>query len=133
MTFERDTAFGGRAFRQTLEPRLYYVYIPFTEQNQLPVYDTAESDFNLAELFTENQFSGWDRINNANQISAALTSRLLDPKTGAEWIRGTLAQRYYFEPQEVTLPTRRPAPPAARTCWLWCRARSPAPGPRTSG
>jgi LPS-assembly protein len=103
MTFERNTALGGRAFRQTLEPRLYYVYIPFAEQNQLPVYDTAESDFNLAELFTENQFSGWDRINNANQISAALTSRLLDPNTGAEWIRGTLAQRYYFEPQEVTL------------------------------
>ncbi len=103
MTFERNTAVGSRNFRQTLEPRLYYVYIPFAEQNQLPVYDTAESDFNLAELFTENQFSGWDRINNANQISAALTSRLLDPRTGAEWIRGTLAQRYYFEPQEVTL------------------------------
>jgi LPS-assembly protein len=80
------------------------VYIPFAEQNQLPVYDTAEADFNLAELFTENQFSGWDRINNANQISAALTTRLLDPRTGAEWIRGTIAQRYYFEPQEVTLP-----------------------------
>jgi LPS-assembly protein len=104
MTFERNTAVGGRAFRQTLEPRLYYVYIPFTNQNNLPVYDTADADFNLAQLFTENQFSGWDRINNANQVSAALTTRLLDPKTGAEWIRGTLAQRYYFEQQEVTLP-----------------------------
>ena len=80
------------------------MYIPFAEQNQLPVFDTAEADFNLAQLFTENQFSGWDRINNANQISAAVTSRLLDPQTGAEWIRGTLGQRYYFEPQEVTLP-----------------------------
>ena len=89
------------------------MYIPFAEQNQLPVYDTAESDFNLAELFTENQFSGWDRINNANQISAALTSRLLDPTTGAEWIRGTLAQRYYFEPQEVTL--NAPARTASRS------------------
>ena len=114
MTFERNTALGGRNFRQTLEPRLYYVYIPFAEQNQLPVYDTAESDFNLAELFTENQFSGWDRINNANQISAALTTRLLDPRTGAEWIRGTLAQRYYFEPQEVTLPGQ-PARTASRS------------------
>ncbi len=113
MIFDRNTALGGRNFRQTLEPRLYYVYIPFAEQNQLPVYDTAESDFNLAELFTENQFSGWDRINNANQISAALTSRLLDPTTGAEWIRGTLAQRYYFEPQEVTL--NAPARTASRS------------------
>ena len=102
--FVRNATFGGRNFRQTLEPRLYYVYIPFRDQNQLPVFDTAEADFNLAQLFTENQFSGWDRVNNANQISAAVTSRLLDPKTGAEWIRGTLGQRYYFEPQEVTLP-----------------------------
>jgi LPS-assembly protein len=114
-SFERDAAYGGRAFRQTLEPRLYYVYIPFTNQNQLPVYDTAESDFNLAELFTENQFSGWDRINNANQISAALTTRLLDPKTGVEWVRGTIAQRYYFEPQEVTLPDSPPARTASRS------------------
>ncbi len=104
MDFVRNATFGGRNFRQTLEPRLYYLYIPLTEQNQLPVFDTAEADFNLAQLFTENQFSGWDRINNANQISAAVTSRLLDPQSGVEWIRGTLGQRYYFEQQEVTLP-----------------------------
>jgi LPS-assembly protein len=105
MSFDRAIALGGRDFRQTLEPRLYYVYIPFRRQDQLPLFDTAEADFNLAQIFTENQFSGSDRINDANQITAAVTSRLIDPASGSEWIRGTLGQRYYFKEQEVTLGT----------------------------
>ena len=104
MTFDRATAFFGRGFRQTLEPRVYYVYIPYKNQDSLPVYDTAEADFNLTQVFTENQFTGWDRINNANQITTAVTSRLLEPGSGVEWVRGTLAQRFYFETLQVTLP-----------------------------
>jgi LPS-assembly protein len=107
MQFERDTAFGARSFRQTLEPRLYYVYIPFRRQDQLPLFDTAEADFNLAQIFTENQFSGWDRINDANQITAAVTTRLLNPGSQTEWIRATLGQRYYFKEQEVSLDNQR--------------------------
>lgn len=103
LTFERDTDFFGRAFLQTLEPRLYYVYIPFRPQNQLPIFDTALADFNLAQIFTENQFSGGDRINDANQVTAAVTSRLIDPATGNEQLRVTLGQRYYFKEQEVSL------------------------------
>ena len=107
MSFERDTLLSGQRFRQTLEPRVYYVYIPFRPQDQLPVYDTAEADFNLARIFYWNQFSGSDRINDANQITAAVTSRLINPVSGNEWIRGTLGQRYYFEEQQVTLGDQR--------------------------
>jgi LPS-assembly protein len=103
LTFERDATIWGRAFRQTLEPRLYYVYIPFRAQNQLPNFDTALSDFNLAQIFTENQFTGGDRINDANQLTGAVTSRLIDPATGDEQMRFTLGQRYYFKDQEVSL------------------------------
>jgi LPS-assembly protein len=103
LTFERETTLWGRAFLQTLEPRLYYVYIPFRAQNQLPIFDTALADFNLAQIFTENQFSGGDRINDANQLTAAVTSRLIEPGTGDEQLRFTLGQRYYFKPQEVSL------------------------------
>jgi LPS-assembly protein len=103
MRFDRNTVLGGQDFLQTLEPRLYYVYIPFRRQDQLPVFDTAEADFDLARIFTENQFSGWDRINNADQITAAITTRLIVPGSGNEWIRATLGQRYYFEDQEVAL------------------------------
>jgi LPS-assembly protein len=106
MTFDRATAFFGRSYRQTLEPRLYYVYIPFKRQDDLPLFDTSQADFNLAQIFTENQFTGWDRINDANQITAAATTRLIAPESGAEWVRATLGQRYYFKEQEVTLDNR---------------------------
>jgi LPS-assembly protein len=108
MTFERETGLFGRDFIQTLEPRLYYLYIPFTNQDQLPLFDTAVADFNLAQIFTENQFSGWDRINDANQLTAAVTSRLLEPSSGAEWVRATFGQRFYFKQQEVTLGDQVP-------------------------
>ena len=103
LTFERETKLWGRDFLQTLEPRLYYVYIPFRPQDQLPNFDTALADFNLAQIFTENQFSGGDRINDANQLTAAVTSRLIDPGTGDEQLRFTLGERFYFQPQQVSL------------------------------
>lgn len=103
LTFERQTAFGGADVLQTLEPRLYYVYIPYRNQSQLPLFDTAQADFNLAQIFSENQFSGGDRINDADQVTAAVTSRLVSPASGAEILRATLGQRYYLRAQEVTL------------------------------
>ncbi len=123
VTFERNTRLRGRDFIQTLEPRLYYVYIPFRPQDQLPNFDTAEADFSLAQIFTENQFTGGDRINDANQLTAAVSSRLIDPGNGDERFRFTLGQRYYFEDQLVTLNTAprdssRSDVLAAMTGWL---------------
>jgi LPS-assembly protein len=113
LTFERDASYFGEKFIQTLEPRLYYVYIPFRPQDQLPVFDTAVADFNLAQIFTENQFVGGDRINDANQITAGISSRFIDARSGDEQARVIFAQRYYFDEQRVTLNT------------------SPTPQPRT--
>ncbi len=108
LTFERETSVWGRAFLQTLEPRLYYVYIPYRPQDDLPNFDSALADFNLAQIFTENQFTGGDRINDANQLTAAITSRLIDPDTGDEQLRFTLGQRYYFQTQRVSLTPGAP-------------------------
>jgi LPS-assembly protein len=109
LIFERDTTwFDGQAALQTLEPRLYYAYVPFREQNELPDFDTAEADFNFAQLFRENIYVGGDRIGQANQLTAALTSRLLDPQTGGERLRAAIGQRFYFSPQNVTLPGGTP-------------------------
>ncbi len=105
VTFERDTTIRGRSFVQTLEPRLYYVRIPFRPQDQLPNFDTALADFSLAQIFTENQFTGGDRINDANQLTAAVTSRLINPDTGGEQLRFILGQRYYFTEQQIKLDT----------------------------
>jgi LPS-assembly protein len=104
MTFERNTTMFKQAWLQTLEPRLYYVFIPFRDQNNLPVFDTSVADFNFAQIFTENRFTGWDRINDANELTAAVSSRLIDPQSGVERIRVLLGQRYYLQEQRVTLP-----------------------------
>lgn len=103
LVFERDTMFGGRNTVQTLEPRLYYVNIPYKNQFNLPIFDTAIGDFNFAQIFSENRYLGHDRINNANQLTAALSTRLIDAETGAERMKAMLGQRYYFDSQKVFL------------------------------
>lgn len=104
VVFERNASFFGSNFLQTLEPKLMYVYIPYRDQNRLPNFESGVSDINFATIFSENQFSGNDRINDANQLTMGVTSRLLDPQTGIEQLRVGLAQRFYFKEQQVTLP-----------------------------
>lgn len=104
LLFDTTTNIFGNQYTQTLEPRLFYVYIPYQDQSQLPVFDSALADLNMATLFTENQFAGVDRINNANQVSLALTTRWIDDRTGIERISATAGQRIYFSDQRVTLP-----------------------------
>lgn len=101
--FDRAATWGGRAFDQTLEPRLFYLYVPFKDQSRLPNFTTAESDFNFAQLFTENRFVGGDRIGDANQITIAGTTRLIESATGLERFRGAIGQVYYFQAPRVTL------------------------------
>ncbi|MGR4868556.1 LPS-assembly protein LptD [Variovorax sp. LARHSF232] len=108
LIFERDASFFGRAFTQTLEPRAFYTYTPFKDQNQLPIYDTAQNDFNFATIYTENVFSGNDRIADNNMATVGVTSRLIDPDTGAEAARVGIAQRIRFKDQLVTLPGQAP-------------------------
>ena len=103
--FERETRIVNRNYSQTLEPRLYYVYIPNQDQSRLPVFDSGLMDLNMGTLFTENQYAGIDRINNANQLSYALSSRLIDSETGEQRLAATVGQRLYFEDQKVGLPT----------------------------
>lgn len=104
LVLEREARIGGYRFLQTLEPRISYVYIPARSQNHLPNFESGVTDINFASIFAENQFSGNDRINDANQVTLGVASRLLDSQTGVERLRVALAQRFYFKEQEVTLP-----------------------------
>jgi len=104
MTFERPSNLFGRDYTQTLEPRLFYLNVPFRDQSNIPIFDSGLADFNFAQIFAENQFTGQDRFNDANQLTAAVTSRLIEPATGREVMRAMLGQRLYFRNQEVTLP-----------------------------
>jgi len=88
---------------QTLEPRAFYVYVPYKRQTDAPVFDTALDDFNFSQLFAENRYIGNDRIGDANQLTLAVTSRFLDRDTGAERLRLAVGQRFYFDDQRVNL------------------------------
>lgn len=101
--FERDTSFFGKDYLQTLEPRIFYVKVPHRDQSDIPVFDSARYDFGFAQIFSEMRYTGSDRIGDANQVTAALTTRLVDPASGAERLRATLGQRYHFSDQRVTL------------------------------
>ena len=111
LILEREDELLGNAYIQTLEPRLYYVYIPYKKQDHIPVFDTGISDFDFAQIFSENRYVGYDRVNDAHQLTAALTTRILDADTGAERFKAMLGQRYYFARQRVQLPgeAQRPA------------------------
>lgn len=102
--FERTTHWGDKAFTQTLEPRLYYLRTPYRDQSALPVFDTTEPEFTFASLFRDNRFIGADRVGDANQLTVALTSRLLGRATGTEWLRGSVGQIHYFSDRRVQLP-----------------------------
>lgn len=99
LVFERDT---GR-YVQTLEPRAYYLYSPYAQQADLPNFDTVQSTFNYSQLFRDSRFSGGDRLDDANQLSLGLTSRLVDPDTGNEQLRASLGQIFYFRDRKVNL------------------------------
>ena len=103
LIFERNTRLFGRNVQQTLEPRLFYAYTPYKNQDALPVYDSAIKDFNLASIFSSNPFTGMDRISNNNTLTAGLTSRFYDADNGAELARFTVAQRHRFAPRRVYL------------------------------
>ena len=102
MEFERTDVAFGRALRQTLEPRLLYVNTPTHAQSHLPNYDAAAKDFNFASIYSENAFSGVDRVSDAHQVTAGVTTRLVDEATGGEALRLGIVQRYLFRPQQVT-------------------------------
>lgn len=100
--FERDTSWGGESHIQTLEPRLFYVYTPYKNQDNLPNFDSGETDISYGSLFRINRFTGADRIADANQMVLGVTSRFLD-KVGREWARASIGQAYYFSDRKVNI------------------------------
>lgn len=105
--FERELFAFNRSLVQTLEPRLYYLHVPLRDQTMLTGngvnFDSGVADFNFAQIFSENLFTGQDRIADANQLTAAVTSRFLEADSGGELLKVSLGQRFYFDSQTVTL------------------------------
>lgn len=104
MIFERPAMYFGHAFTQTIEPRVYYLRVPYRDQSDLPLFDTQLPTFDFPSLFRRNSFVGADRQSNANNLTLALTSRLIDSDSGDELLRASIGRIHYFDTQRVQLP-----------------------------
>jgi LPS-assembly protein len=101
--FNRTLHINGKRYLQTLEPRLFYLYVPYTHQSDLPNFDTYLLPFTYDQLFALNRFTGYDRQSNANQLSVSVTSQLLSSEDASAQLSFGLGVMYYFEPLKVTL------------------------------
>jgi LPS-assembly protein len=104
LIFERTAGSQGKR-TQTLEPRLVYSYVPYRNQDELPIFDSGLPDLNLTELFRTNRYVGFDRIGDANQLAMAVTTRLFDTVSGTQYLSATIGQIRYFSIPRVGLPT----------------------------
>lgn len=103
LVLERAAGSHGNRL-QTLEPRALFLYVPYRDQDDLPVFDSGLPDLNLVQLFRTNRYVGADRVGDANQLSIGITSRLLDAAGGRQYLSATLGQAIYFEDPRVRLP-----------------------------
>lgn len=101
LVFERD---AGNDRVQTLEPRLYWLRVPYRDQTALPLFDTSTPDFNMVQLFHDNRFNGSDRVGDANQVSVGVVSRIYSSRTGRELLQLQAGRIRYFDDRRVTLP-----------------------------
>ncbi|MBB1473874.1 MULTISPECIES: LPS assembly protein LptD [unclassified Luteimonas] len=118
MFFDRDTMFRGESYLNTLEPRLYYVNAPYRDQSNLPLFDTQFMSFGWGQLFRDNRFTGADRQADANQLTLALTTRLIESESGAEKLSASIGQIRYFEDSRVGLDATSPVIGEGKSAWI---------------
>jgi LPS-assembly protein len=127
--FERDFDWRGGHYLQTLEPRLFYLKVPYRDQDDLPLFDTQPLTFGWPGLFRDNRFGGADRQADADQVTLALTSRVLSADDGRELISAGIGRIHYFDPPRVTVPG---APPLSDEGSAWVAEASLALAPNWS-
>lgn len=123
-SFGRKTDTDTNQFLQTLEPRLYFLYVKEEDQDLLPIFDTSPLTSSYHQMFRDNRFSGSDRIGDARQASLGITNRFIDSNSGSELVRFDIGQIYYFKDRKVLLPPQLPAvDPTASTSPLYSQLK----------
>ncbi|MFC5594399.1 LPS assembly protein LptD [Lysobacter niastensis] len=125
--FDRSTSFRGDRYLHTLEPRIYYLNAPFRNQDALPLFDTNTMTFSWGQLFRDNRYTGADRQIDANQITAALTTRFISENDGRERLSASLGQIHYLDDSRVTVPGETPLEQGKSA---WVAEASVSPGDR---
>lgn len=117
LLFERKLARG--AYTQTLEPRLFYVNIPEKRaQRHFPDFDTDEGSAGSFEhFFRENRFFGGDRVGDTEHLTAGLSSRIIDRRSGRQRLKFSLGQIIYL--QDRVLGASADAKPATEDVSGW--------------
>ena len=115
--FDRDTEIKGSRFLQTLEPRLYYLNAPYRDQSGLPLFDTRPFTFSWGQLFRDNRYSGPDRQTDANQLTVAMTTRLIRQSDGHERLSASVGQIFYFDDTLVVVPGETPVE-SGKSAWV---------------
>ncbi len=105
MVFERDMQWNDKKYLQTFEPRFFYLYVPYRDQADLPLFNSRDLTFDWPALFRTNRFGGPDRQSDANQATIALTTRFYEQDTGVERLSASLGRITYFDTPLVTLPS----------------------------
>tara|TARA_R110001583_G_scaffold41891_1_gene133178 strand:- start:79638 stop:81866 length:2229 start_codon:yes stop_codon:yes gene_type:complete len=101
--FDRDMTIAGNNYTHTLEPRVFYLYIPERDQSDIPVFDSGLRTFNMGQMFAYDRFSGADRVGDANQVTTGMTSRIIEQQSGREILRVSLGQIHYFQDRKVSI------------------------------
>ena len=101
---ERDVTWRGEDHTQTLVPSLSYHYVPYEDQDDLPVFDSGSVGFdNIADAFLGGGFWGSDRIQNFQGFTLNLSSETYSEDSGNDLFSWQLAQQIYLAEREVTL------------------------------
>ena len=116
--FDRQIEIAGESFLNTLEPRIYYLHVPYRDQSGLPRFDTNPMTFSWGQLFRDNRYTGPDRQIDANQLTTALTTRLISEEDGRERLAASIGQIHYFDDSRVTLNRNQPPLEAGRSSWV---------------
>lgn len=116
--FDRSLQLNGNPYTQTLEPRLFYLNVPYEDQSDLPLFDSSIRDFSFSQLFSDNRFNGADRQGDANQLATALTTRFIDERNGRERLRAAIGQLHYFDDRKVGLSGTTPVATAGTSNYI---------------
>lgn len=115
--FDRNVRWGGEDYLHTLEPRIFYLHTPYRDQSDLPIFDTRNLTFAWGQLFRDNRYSGADRQSDANQITLAMSSRLISESNGREKLSASVGQIVYLDDSRVTLRNEAPVE-RGRSAWI---------------
>jgi LPS-assembly protein len=115
--FDRDTTVKGNAYLQTIEPRLFYLNVPYTNQDDMPLFDTQPLTFSWGQLFRDNRYSGADRQADAHQLTVAVSTRMIRQSDGRERFSASLGQIRYFDDSRVRIPGE-PITEKGRSAWV---------------